>query len=99
MHSNGTDAGARLLARAAENLPEAMLAIDSSGRVVAANRTAHELLGRAPEELLGRRAHAVVHCEDGHDEVECTLGAGAHTADEPAEDVFVRGDGSSFYDS
>jgi PAS domain S-box-containing protein len=96
-HSLGTDAAEHLLARAADSMPEAMLTLDSGGTVTSANRVACELLGRDPGELVGRSAHSIAHRRDvDHGEAECMLGAAAHPRVDPADDLFVRGDGASF---
>jgi PAS domain S-box-containing protein len=96
-HSPGTDAAEHLLALAADSLPEAMLTLDSGGRVTSANRIACELLGRERDELIDRSAHSIAHCRDAdHGEAECMLGAAARPSEDPADDVFVRGDGAGF---
>jgi PAS domain S-box-containing protein len=96
-HFQGTDAREHLLARAAEAMPEAMLTLDSRGVVTSANRAAGDLLDWPADELVGRSAHSVAHCKDaGHGEAECLLGASARSGSEPAEDLFVRRDGTSF---
>jgi PAS domain S-box-containing protein len=97
MDHPGKDAGQRLLARAAQSMPEPMLTLGHDGRVTSANRAACELLGWEADELVARSLHSIAHCKDvGHTEEECPLAAIGRSPGGAAEDLFVRRDGSSF---
>lgn len=87
----------RLLARAAQSLPEAMLTLDEGGRLTSANDVACALLGWSQEELVGKSAHSIAHCEDvGHDEEHCPLNDLAGSEYGEMEDLFVRRGGGGF---
>src|SRR5579884_1076498 len=81
---------------------EGIYGIDAQGRCTFVNRAACEMLGYAPQELLGRNMHELIHHtrSDGtpYPEMECPIfralraGQGTRSAD----DVLFRKDGSSF---
>lgn len=97
MHDPGKDAGQRLLARAAQSMPEPMLTLDHDGRVTSANRAACEVLGWSQDDLVGRTLHSIAHYGDaGHTEEECPLAEIGRSPGAAAEDRFVRQDASGF---
>ena len=85
-----------------DSAAEGILGLDDEGRVTFANAAAADLLGARAEDIRGLNIHDVVHAEE--------LGSRAHAADEcpvllsirhgivqhMEDDVFWRGDGSSF---
>jgi len=84
-----------------ETLGEGVMAADASGNITFLNRSAEELLGWREAEVLGRRAHDVMHHTraDGtpFPYEECPMRAVAYGETVRVErDVFVRRDGTFF---
>jgi len=83
-----------------ESMGEGMLALDSDGLVVFANKVALRILGYAKEEILGQNAHELIHYEtrDGRfvPKDECyvlkTLAKDGSCASD--NDIYIRKDGT-----
>lgn len=81
---------------------EGIYGLDTDGRVVLVNQTAAQLLGWAPEELVGRKLHEMIHHTrpDGspYPAVECPVHATFVSGErhEVKGELFWRRDGSSF---
>ncbi len=75
---------------------EGIVSVDLAGRVDSVNPAAVALLGRTPDQIVGRSFHALVH-GDAHPADTCPLlrpGREGETVS-GADDVFLRNDGSA----
>ena len=81
---------------------DGIYAIDHRGRILFANRAAAELLGYAPDEMIGREAHALFHHSyaDGtpypRERCAISLAADQGRAVRVTDEVLWRRDGTSF---
>jgi two-component system NtrC family sensor kinase len=84
------------------DMADGLYTVDGEGRLTSMNRAASEMLGWQEAELLGKRAHSVMHANRANGthrpESECVL-MRLRTAGESAQavaDAFNRKDGSTF---
>ncbi len=90
------------LERVLESVSDGIIEVDQDGRTIFLNRSAGLILGRTPEEILGRDIHALVHHHraDGnpYPADECPVSATLADARprEVSGEVLWRSDGASF---
>lgn len=83
-----------------DNMVEGLCVVDREGRVLVMNPAAADLLGWTQEELIGRRAHDIVHSQRASgtplppEECELLAASREGRALRSREDVFTRKDGS-----
>ena len=103
-HHTANEPSATDFSRAAgdllDSVPDGICGLDSQGLIRSANPAAVRLLGISAASLAGRAAYEVLHGTSGQDLLcgeDCRLRrALAGRAAVGAEDIFVRGDASSF---
>jgi PAS domain S-box-containing protein len=85
-----------------ESVGDGIYAFDMEGRITVVNPAASQMLGYKPNELLGQRAHELMHHTRANGSPypvsECQIMASIHTLDtvRVADEVFWRKDGTSF---
>jgi len=85
-----------------ESAGEGIIGFGVNGRTTFVNPAAAAILGRSTEEIIGTLIHDIVHCDGSrnasHSADACPLvtRSSAGGASKSGEDVFWRGDGSSF---